>query len=58
MASYFFYGQEATDKTERKYRHISVIPFSVRAYAAIHYEERWKMDEGRLLENERKNKLK
>ena len=44
MMSYLFNGQWTTDKNERKYRHMSIIPFPVCAYAAIHYE-------GRQLEN-------
>ena len=42
--SYLSNGQWTTDTNERKYRHMSVIPFPVRVYAAIHYEERQQMD--------------
>ena len=37
MTSYLFNGQWTTDKNERKYRHMSIIPFPVCEYAAIHY---------------------
>ena len=45
MTSYLFNGQWTTDKNERKYRHMSIIPFPVCAYAAIHYEGRLLMSE-------------
>ena len=45
MTSYLFNGQWTTDKNERKYRHMSVIPFPVCEYAANHCRE------GRWLEN-------
>ena len=35
MTSYLFNGQWTTDKNERKYRHMSIIPFPVCAYGAI-----------------------
>ena len=41
MTSYLFNGQWTTDKNERKYRHMSIIPFPVCAYAAIHYKNGW-----------------
>ena len=50
MTSYLFNGQWTTDKNERKYRHMSIIPFPVCAYAAIHYE-------GRRLENKWEKKI-
>ena len=37
-------NQWTTDKYDRKYRHMYIIPFPVCAYAAIYYE-------GRRLEN-------
>ena len=40
MTSYLFNGQWTTDKDERKYGHMSTIPFPVCAYAAIYYEGR------------------
>ena len=40
MTSYLFNCHLTTDKNARKYRHMSIIPFSVRAYASIHYEGR------------------
>ena len=45
MTSYLFNGQGRTAKNERKYRHMSVIPFPVCAYAAIYYKDRQKMDD-------------
>ena len=42
MTSYLFNGQWTTDKNERKYRHMSIIPFPVCAYAAIYYG-RWRV---------------
>ena len=45
MTSYIFNGQWLTDENERKYRHMTVIPFPVCAYAAIHFEERQQMDD-------------
>ena len=45
MTSYLFNGQWTTDKKERKYRHMHVIPFPVCAYAAIPHEERRQMDD-------------
>ena len=45
MTFYLFYGQWTTDKKERKYRHMSIIPFPFCAYAAIHYEGRRLMNE-------------
>ena len=45
MTSYLCNGQRTTDKNERKYRHMSVIPFPVCAYAAIYYKERQQMDD-------------
>ena len=39
MTSYLFNGQCTTDKNERKYRHMLVIPFPVCEYAANHYRE-------------------
>ena len=38
-------GPWTTDKNKRKYRHMFIIPFPVRAYAAIHYEGRRLMSE-------------
>ena len=38
-------GQWTPDKNGRKYRHMSVIPFPVCAYATIHYKERRQMDD-------------
>ena len=38
-------GQWTTDKNERKYRHMFVIPFPVCAYAAIYYEEGRQIDD-------------
>ena len=35
MMSYLFNGQWSTDKNVRKYKHMSIIPFPVCAYAAI-----------------------
>ena len=60
MTSYLFNGQWTTDKNERKYRHMSVIPFPVCAYATVHYKGRWLENisnyvEGRQLRN-KKNK--
>ena len=43
MTSYLFNGQWTADNDERKYRHMSVIPFPVCAYAAILYKERRQM---------------
>ena len=59
MKSYLFNGQWTTDKIERKYRHMSVIPFPVCAIATISYKERrqnalMKYLEGRRLENRKK----
>ena len=45
MTSYLFNGQWTTDKYNRKYRHMYIIPFPVCAYAAIHYEGRRLMNE-------------
>ena len=45
MTSYPYNGQWATDKNEKKYRHMSIILFPVCAYAAIHYKERQQMDD-------------
>ena len=45
MKSYLFYGQWTTDKIKRKHRHMSIIPFPVCAYAAIHYRQRRQMDD-------------
>ena len=45
MTSYLCNGQWTTDKKERKYRHMYVIPFPVCAYAAIHYEGRQQMND-------------
>ena len=39
MTSYLFNNQWTSEKNERKYRHISVIPFLVYEYAANHYRE-------------------
>ena len=39
MTSYLFNGQWTTDKNERKYRHMSVIPFPVCEFAANHCRE-------------------
>ena len=38
-------GQWTTDKNERKYRHMCIIPTPVCAYAVICYEERREMDD-------------
>ena len=35
MTSYLFNGQWTSDKNERKYGHMSIIPFAVCAYAAV-----------------------
>ena len=35
----------AVGKNERKYRHMSIIPFPVCAYATIHYKEGQQMDD-------------
>ena len=40
MTSYLFNGQWSTDKNERKYRHMSIIPYPVCLNAAIYYEGR------------------
>ena len=45
MTSYLFNGQWTTDKYNRKYRHMCIIPFPVCGYAAIHYEGRQLMNE-------------
>ena len=45
MTSYLFNGQWTADKNERKYRHMSVIPFPVYAHAAICHEEIRQMDD-------------
>ena len=45
MTSYLFNGQWTTDKYERKYRQMSIIPFPVCAYAAINQEGRQLMNE-------------
>ena len=45
MTSYLFNDQWTTHKKERNHRHMFVIPFPVCAYAAIHYEERWWMND-------------
>ena len=45
MTSYLFNGQWTADNDERKYRHMTVIPFPVCAYAAIHYEGRQQMND-------------
>ena len=45
MTSYPFNGKGTTDKNEKKYRHMSIIPFPICAYAAIHYEQRRLMNE-------------
>ena len=37
--SYLNKGQWTNDKNKRKYRHMSVIPFPVCEYAAIHYKD-------------------
>ena len=38
--SYLINGQWTAVKNKRKYRPMSVLPFPVCAYAAIHYKER------------------
>ena len=40
VTSYHLNSQWTTDKYDRKYRHMYIIPFPVCAYAAIHYEGR------------------
>ena len=45
MTSYLFNGQWTTDKNERKYKYMSIIPYPVCAYAAIHYAGRRLMNE-------------
>ena len=45
MTSYLFNGQWTTNKNERKYRQMSVVPFPVCEHAANHCKE------GRRLEN-------
>ena len=63
MTSYLFNGQWRTDKNERKYRHMSVIPFPVCEYAANHYREGWRQanisnyTEGRQLKMIKLNKI-
>ena len=65
MTSYLFNGQWTTEKYNRKYRHMYIIPFPVCAYAAIHCEGRRLIYEwvnylkGRQLENKIEwNKIK
>ena len=36
--SYLNKGQRTNDKNKRKYRHMSLLPFPVCEYAAIHYK--------------------
>ena len=45
MTSYLFNCQWATDKNERNYKHMSVIPFPGFAYALITY----KIDDKRII---------
>ena len=58
MPSYLFNGQWTSDKNERKYRQMSVIPFPVCEYAANHCREGRRLGiildyiGGRRLENE------
>ena len=62
MTSYLFNGQWTTDKNDRKYRHMSVIPFPVCQYATINYKGGRQLKnvsnyvEGRQLRN--KNEIK
>ena len=61
MTSYLFNGQWTTDKYNRKYRHMYIIPFPVCAYAAIHYEGRRLMNEllrRKTTRKYKKNKIK
>ena len=45
MTLYLFNGQWTNDENDKKYRDMSVILFSVCAYAAIHYKQRRQMDD-------------
>ena len=38
MTSFLIYGQWTTDKNERKYRHMSIIPFPVCAYEQVFWD--------------------
>ena len=43
--SYLNKGQWTNDKNNRKHRHMSVIPFPVCEYAAIHYKDGRRLEE-------------
>ena len=64
MKSYLLNGQWTSDKNERKYGHMSVIPFPVFEYAANHYREGRRLGnisnyiEGRRLKHKIKLKIK
>ena len=57
MTAYLFNGLWTNDKKERKYRHMSAIPFPVCEYATIHYEERRQIDNW-IIESEDDYKIK